>query len=80
MYQHRACTDPIPDPVLSLKFSDVSELILDSPTYIGLLAVISCNGHCLRCVNNTIHLSQSCTTSGNPITDRQRRTIFPTLE
>ena len=46
---------------------------------IGLLAVISCNDHCLCCVNNTIHLSQSCTTSGNPMTGRQRRTIFTKL-
>jgi len=33
-----------------------------SSSYISLLAVISCNGHCLCCVNNTIHLLQSCTT------------------
>ena len=56
-----------------------SQLFPYGISYIGLLAVISCNDHCLCCVNNTIHLSQSCTTSGNPMTGRQRRTIFTKL-
>jgi len=46
----------------SLTFTNHYVLFSYGISYIGLLAVISCNGYCLWCVKNTIHLFQSCIT------------------